>query len=130
MGKHVVIRADEVIEHDLYAFGDTVVVKGTVRGDVMASGREVTIEGTVEGDLTGCGHTYIVDGRVGDDVRIAGMTTVLGRGAWIGGDFVTAALCGRSCARRFLDPCSRRCYRHSGSARKRDGWGKSGRMMV
>ncbi len=92
MGKEVIVRADEVIEEDLYAFGDTVVIEGTVRGDVMASGREVRLLGTVEGDLTGCGQTYIVDGRVGDDLRIAGMTTVLGHGARIGGDFVTAAL--------------------------------------
>ena len=90
MGKEVIVRADEVIEEDLYAFGDTVVIEGTVRGDVMASGREVRLLGTVEGDLTGCGQTYIVDGRVGDDLRIAGMTTVLGHGARIGGDFVTA----------------------------------------
>ena len=37
MGKHVVIRADEVIEQDLYAFGDTVVIKGTVRGPLLAA---------------------------------------------------------------------------------------------
>ena len=92
VGRNVVIRADEVIEEDLYAFGDTVVIEGTVKGDVMASGREVRLSGTVEGDLTGCGQTYIVDGRVGDDLRIAGMTIVLGRGARIGGDFVNAAL--------------------------------------
>ena len=92
VGRNVVIRADEVIEEDLYAFGDTVVIEGTVKGDVMASGREVRLSGTVEGDLTGCGQTYIVDGRVVDDLRIAGMTIALGRGARIGGDFVNAAL--------------------------------------
>lgn len=91
VGRHVVIRSDEVIADDLYAFGDTVVIEGTVKGDVMASGRVVRVLGTVEGDLIGCGQTYVVDGRIGDDLRIAGMTVVLGRHARVGDDVATAA---------------------------------------
>lgn len=91
VGREVVVRADELILDDLYAFGDTVVIEGTVKGDVMASAREVRLRGTVEGDLSGCAQTYIVDGRVGDDLRIAGMTILLGRDARVGDDLATAA---------------------------------------
>ena len=91
VGREVVVRADELISDDLYAFGDTVVIEGTVKGDVMAVAREVRLRGTVEGDLSGCAQTYLVDGRVGDDLRIAGMTVLLGRDARVGDDLATAA---------------------------------------
>ncbi|MGB5516695.1 MAG: hypothetical protein WBP36_19445, partial [Thermoanaerobaculia bacterium] len=47
-GKEVTIEKDEVIEDDLYMTGETMTVKGTVKGDVVASGKMVRIEGVVE----------------------------------------------------------------------------------
>ena len=91
VGRSVVVGADEVITDDLYAFGDTVVIEGTVTGDLMASGRVVSVSGAVNGDVFGCGQRYVVDGRVGDDLRIAGMSVVLGPDARVGDDVASAA---------------------------------------
>ena len=46
--KSVHIKADEVIDGDLYAFGEHVTIEGTVKGDLIAAGRHVVVKGTVE----------------------------------------------------------------------------------
>jgi hypothetical protein len=68
-GQHVTVPADEVIDGDLYATGETVTIDGktvtidgTVRGDVVASGREVRVNGSIEGDLMACGQAVVRGG--------------------------------------------------------------------
>lgn len=89
-GKEVTIAKDEVIEDDLYMTGETMTVKGTVKGDVVASGKVVRIEGVVEGDVMAAGQAVVIDGEVRDDVRIAGMTLKLGEAARVGDDLFAA----------------------------------------
>ena len=89
-GKEVTIAKDEIIEDDLYMTGETMTVKGTVKGDVVASGRVVRIEGIVEGDVMAAGQAVVIDGEVRDDVRIAGMTLKLGEAARVGDDLFAA----------------------------------------
>jgi cytoskeletal protein CcmA (bactofilin family) len=89
-GKEVTIAKDEIIEDDLYMTGETMTVKGTVKGDVVASGKVVRIEGVVEGDVMAAGQAVVIDGEVRDDVRIAGMTLKLGEAASVGDDLFAA----------------------------------------
>ena len=89
-GQEVTIAEDEVIEDDLYMTGETMTVKGRVKGDVVASGKVVRIEGVIEGDLMAAGQAVIIEGAVQDDVRIAGMTLKLGERASVADDLFTA----------------------------------------
>ncbi len=78
-GESILIPAGEVIEDDLYLFGNTITIDGTVKGDVIAFGSTITIgqTGVVEGDLMGAGQSVIVNGQVQDDARIAGAVLLL-----------------------------------------------------
>jgi cytoskeletal protein CcmA (bactofilin family) len=71
------IKADEVIEDDLYAFGEQVIIDGVVKGDVIAFGRIVKLNGTVEGDLIAGAQSVIVGGEVKDDARVGAQFFVL-----------------------------------------------------
>jgi cytoskeletal protein CcmA (bactofilin family) len=90
-GDSVVIGPDEVVDDDLYAAGNDIVVEGTVRGDLVAFGRNVTVNGTVEGDLIGAGQSVEIGGEVDDDVRVAGQAILLSEGASVGDDLIAAA---------------------------------------
>ncbi len=86
----VVVAADEVVDDDLYVTGGDVVVDGTVRGDLLVAGGTVTINGTVEGDLMAAAQTVVIEGTVGDDARVASQVLLLGEGARVTDDLVTA----------------------------------------
>jgi cytoskeletal protein CcmA (bactofilin family) len=76
-GEQVVLREDQVVAHDLYAFAGTVQVDGTVEGDLVVGAGMVTINGLVEGDLiAGTGQVFI-NGEVTGDVRAGTGTLVL-----------------------------------------------------
>ena len=90
-GDQVIIGPDEVVDDDLYATANEIVVEGTVRGDLVAFGRSVTVDGTVEGDLIGAGQSVEIGGEVDDDVRIAGQALLLSEGASVGDDLIGAA---------------------------------------
>ncbi len=70
-GKDVKVAADEVIPDDLYCFGETIIIDGTVNGDLIATGAEVRINGEVKGDAIVAAKTIVVKGKVGDDARLA-----------------------------------------------------------
>ncbi|WP_108067034.1 polymer-forming cytoskeletal protein [Vitiosangium sp. GDMCC 1.1324] len=60
-GEVVQVGPQEVIDEDLYAFGRTVNIQGTVHGDVIAAGEQVDISGTVEGDvMAAAARTHIL----------------------------------------------------------------------
>ena len=87
-GGTIVVPADVTLEDDLYAFGDTISILGTVRGDVVAFGMNVNVDGTVTGDLITAGQSVTVRGQVGGSVRAAGQTVVID--GKIAGDLVVA----------------------------------------
>jgi hypothetical protein len=85
-GDRIEVGPGEVVNDDLYAFGDTVMVEGTVEGDLVAFGTRVVVDGTVEGDLISAAQAVEVNGTVEDDARIAGQALVLGEDARVEDD--------------------------------------------
>src|SRR5688500_5659542 len=71
-GDSVHVKEGEVIEGDLYAFGEIVKVDGTIKGDLIAFGGQISVKGTVEGDIAAAGQTVLIEGHIGDDARLAG----------------------------------------------------------
>ncbi len=90
-GDQVIVGPDEVVDDDLYATANQVVVEGMIRGDLVAFGQSVTVDGTVEGDLIAAGQSVEIGGEVDDDARIAGQALLLGEGASVGDDLIAAA---------------------------------------
>jgi cytoskeletal protein CcmA (bactofilin family) len=89
-GEKVTIRADEVINDDLYVGANEFVLEGTVNGDLVAGGQTLTINGTVNGNLIAGGQTVVVNGTITGDVLAAGSVLLFGEKASIGGDVVGA----------------------------------------
>jgi cytoskeletal protein CcmA (bactofilin family) len=86
-----IVESDQVIEDDLYMFGDEVTIDGTVKGDVVAFGRVITLNGTVEGDFIAAGQSIVITGKVVDDARIAAQVIKIHKNAVIGDDLIAAA---------------------------------------
>lgn len=89
-GDNVVIKADEVINDDVYVSAGTFTLDGTIKGDLIVFGGVITINGTVEGDLMAAGQSVVINGTIGDDARIAGAVLQIGDKASIGSDLVSA----------------------------------------
>jgi hypothetical protein len=87
-GDVVVIKADEVVDDDLYVAAGQFRLDGTVRGDLFVAGGTIEINGTVEGDLIAAGQSVVVDGTVEDDARIAGYALTVG--GEVADDLITA----------------------------------------
>ncbi len=75
--KTVEVKKGEVVNHDLFAVGESVVISGTVNGDVYAAGGNVLVDGTVNGDLLVAGVTVTVLGNISDDIRAAGSSVLI-----------------------------------------------------
>jgi cytoskeletal protein CcmA (bactofilin family) len=90
-GENVEIKADEIIEDDLYVTANEFVLEGTVKGDLVVFGSTIIINGTVDGDLIAAGQTITINGTITDDARIAGAALQLGKGAVIGGDVIAGS---------------------------------------
>jgi hypothetical protein len=89
-GERVVVGKDEVINDDLFAGGNTVIVDGTITGDLIAAGQTVTINGKVTGNVIAVGSSVTVNGEVGHDVMAAGAAVTIGPDARIGHNAYTA----------------------------------------
>lgn len=89
-GELVVIKADEVINDDVYVAGETIVLEGVVNGDFVAFGSEITVKGTITGSLIAAGRKVTVLGSVTGNIRMAGAELSLGEKAQVGGDVVAA----------------------------------------
>jgi hypothetical protein len=89
-GEVVTIAAGEVLDDDLYAAANLVVVDGVINGDLVTAAETVAVNGRVSGDLVAAGRTVRIDGEVGDDVRMVGAELVVGDNATVG-DHVMAA---------------------------------------
>lgn len=74
----VLIEADDVVDEDLYAAGNSIRVSGVIEGDLVASAFEdIRIEGTVEGDLIALANRVEVTGRVEGAVRVVARELVI-----------------------------------------------------
>lgn len=87
-GDVVVIKADEVIDDDLYVGAGQFTLDGTVKGDLFVAGSTIQINGTVEGDLVAAGQSVTINGTVEDDARIVGYA--LSVGGQVADDLVAA----------------------------------------
>src|SRR2546422_1202380 len=99
-GGTITVPADVTLEDDLYAFGDTISILGTVHGDVVATGvNNVNVDGTVTGDVIPAANSVTIRGQVGGSVRAAGRTVVIdgkiGTDLVVAGNEVTLLLNGR-----------------------------------
>lgn len=87
--KIVTLPAEEIINHDYFAIGESVEISGTVHGDVYAAGGHVLVDGTIDGDLLVAGGRVTISGSVIQDVRVAGGEILIsgrvGRNVTIGG---------------------------------------------
>jgi len=71
------IKSDEVIDDDLMAMGNKIIIDGVVKGDVMAVGQSLVVNGTVEGDVMAAVQAVTVNGEVTDDLRAGAMTILI-----------------------------------------------------
>ena len=78
------LPAGEVVDDDLFIFGETVVVDGTVNGDLFAFGNTVVVNGTVNGSLFSGAQTVTVNGTVSGSVYTGTSYTQIGSSAEIG----------------------------------------------
>jgi hypothetical protein len=62
-GKDVIVGADEVINDDLIAIGNSVKILGRVNGDIFASAREVEIWNVIDGSIYTGGARIKVDAK-------------------------------------------------------------------
>jgi cytoskeletal protein CcmA (bactofilin family) len=82
-GERIVIGKDEVINDDLFAGGNTVIVDGTINGDLFAAGQTVIVNGKVAGNVFAAGSNVTVNGEVGYDLFAAGAVVTIGPDARI-----------------------------------------------
>lgn len=88
-GDLVSIAADQEVEGDFYALGDSIAISGKISEDLMLAGRSLTLNGEIKKDIGVIGGTVDFHGTAGDDVRIVGGTvTIAGE---IAGDLVVMA---------------------------------------
>ncbi len=71
-GNTITVSKDQVVEGNLYAAGQSVVIEGKVKGDVVCAGQTVTIDGEVYGSVICAGQVVSVNGKTKGSVRVAG----------------------------------------------------------
>jgi cytoskeletal protein CcmA (bactofilin family) len=68
-GDNLNVGAGELIDDDLYLFGEVITVSGIVTGDAVLFGREVVVDGNIMGSLLVFAETIRIDGNVAGTVR-------------------------------------------------------------
>ncbi|MFC1477847.1 hypothetical protein ACFL57_00110 [Candidatus Margulisiibacteriota bacterium] len=71
-GETIMIDKHESIMGNLFAVGQTVIVKGKVYGDIIAIGSEIVLEGEVHGDILAAGGQVKLNVPTVSDVRAVG----------------------------------------------------------
>lgn len=69
---NIYIGQNEILGGNLYAFGDSVTVDGSINGDLITVAQTVLVNGRIEGDILGIASSIIVNGEVGGNIRAAG----------------------------------------------------------
>lgn len=88
-GDSLTVGPEEIIDDDLYLFGEVITVSGIVTGDAILFGREVVVDGHIMGSLLVFAETIRIDGNVAGTVR-GGAGTVRFNGS-TGRDLMIAA---------------------------------------
>lgn len=69
--RNIVVPANQIINSDYFAAGNSVTVMGTINGDAYVAGGNVTFDGIVNGDIIAAGGTITIRGAA-QNVRVAG----------------------------------------------------------
>lgn len=86
----VIITEDDVVDQDLYAVANRVIIRGKVDGDLIAiAGQDVRIEGEVTGSVMALSSEVVVTGTIGGSLRVTSPSVIV-EGS-IGNDLVAAA---------------------------------------
>jgi len=75
--ENVYIGPGEIINHNLYKAGGSVVIEGEINGDVFVVGSMITIRGPVAGSIFAAGSNVSVSGKIGGSVKMAGSSVTL-----------------------------------------------------
>jgi len=73
----VLVSAQEVHEGDLFAWGKSIEISGTVTGDVYLIGGQIHIDGKVHGDVLAIGGSVHIAGEVSKSCRVIGGQVLL-----------------------------------------------------
>ena len=84
------ISSDTVINDNLAAAGNNVIVKGIIDDDLYVAGANITIEGEIKGTLFAAGANITITGKVDKDAFIAGNMITISDKASIGRDLLVA----------------------------------------
>ncbi|MGA1790071.1 MAG: hypothetical protein ACMUIM_01175 [bacterium] len=68
-GETISIPAGEIVDEDLYAAGETIIIDGTINGDLWAFGRAVVINGDVKGSVLAAAETIHITGHLHHTIR-------------------------------------------------------------
>ncbi len=68
-GDNLTVGGNELIDDDLYLFGEVIMVSGRVDGDAALFGREVVVDGNIMGSLLVFAETVRITGNVSGTVR-------------------------------------------------------------
>ena len=60
----VTIGSGEVVDDDLYAVGNSVIIDGVINGDVLTACETITVNGKVNGSIIAVASTVNVNGEV------------------------------------------------------------------
>ncbi|MBN2620705.1 hypothetical protein JXB22_06390 [candidate division WOR-3 bacterium] len=78
--KGTTIAEDEVINDDVFLFGEKISIKGTINGDVVAFGSNITIDGAVDGTILAGGSNVTVNAVKVRSIWAGGSDVVVGAG--------------------------------------------------
>ncbi len=86
----IIITEDDVVEQDLYAVANRVIIRGKIDGDLIAiAGQDVRIEGEVTGSVMALSPEVVVTGTIGQSLRATSPSVVVSGS--IGNDLVVVA---------------------------------------
>ncbi|MFA5076173.1 MAG: hypothetical protein WC480_02015 [Patescibacteria group bacterium] len=71
-GDSIYVGAEEIIDDNFYALGQSVDLAGTFNNDVFVLGNSVSISGVIKGDVIGVANTLLISGRVDGNIRVVG----------------------------------------------------------
>lgn len=87
--KDLSVDSEEVVDDDLYLFGDEAQVDGVVMGDLMVSGGQVNIKGIIQGDVYVFGGLVDISGEIDGSVLMwsgqIDMSGPVGGNVYVGG---------------------------------------------
>ncbi|MFH1639872.1 MAG: polymer-forming cytoskeletal protein [Chloroflexota bacterium] len=76
-GQSIGVSRDEVINDDLYVFGNNITIDGTIHGDIFTAGQTIVISSDVSGGVSGAGQTLTLSGEIEHGARLAGQTVTV-----------------------------------------------------